>query len=243
MGSSYFRAYPSIQAFALPPYKDKQRSQPTPSDYIWLMPYIYIIYRYSISMDIMHPRRRSVALPLCTVSSLLSLNTQNSNVRKRLSRSRPYNWFSRLRFLLMSFDLPCSFVPCPKGQYWQWTGLVCCKCTIIFFHLNARKNRNLHSCMKKKGRRLVLLRQKISTSTYTSSRASFTPRVEENLYLVQNSIYTSSQEQLTPRAGFHIHEMMNLIDTSYDGSLILHTVSNGYEVVWPTGHLVLFGKA
>ena len=115
MGSSYFRAYPRVQALALPPYKDKQRSQPTPSDYIGLMPYVYIIYRYSISMDIMHPRRRSVALPLCTVSSLLSLNTQNSNVRKRLSRSRPYNWFSRLRFLLMSFDLPCSFVPAQRA--------------------------------------------------------------------------------------------------------------------------------
>ncbi|MCH5307792.1 MAG: hypothetical protein J1E37_06875 [Prevotella sp.] len=27
-------AHPCSQAFALPPYKDKQRSQPTPSDYI-----------------------------------------------------------------------------------------------------------------------------------------------------------------------------------------------------------------
>ena len=30
----YFRAHPSIQAFALPLHKDKQRSQPTPSDYM-----------------------------------------------------------------------------------------------------------------------------------------------------------------------------------------------------------------
>ena len=66
-------------------------------------------------MDIMHPRKRFVALPLCTVSSVRSLNAQNSNVRKRLSRSRPYNWFSRLRFLLMSFDPPCSFVPAQRA--------------------------------------------------------------------------------------------------------------------------------
>ena len=28
-------AHPCIQAFALPPVKDKQRSQPTPSDYTY----------------------------------------------------------------------------------------------------------------------------------------------------------------------------------------------------------------
>ena len=36
-------AHPCLQALALPPYKDKQRSQPTPSDYKYNMsPYIII---------------------------------------------------------------------------------------------------------------------------------------------------------------------------------------------------------
>jgi hypothetical protein len=35
MGVSTF-AHPCVQAFALPLLKDKQRSQPTPSDYIQL---------------------------------------------------------------------------------------------------------------------------------------------------------------------------------------------------------------
>ena len=53
-------AHPCYQAFALPQFKDKQRSQPTPSDYIrntWL----HSINGYSHSGDIIHPRRR---LPL-----------------------------------------------------------------------------------------------------------------------------------------------------------------------------------
>ena len=34
-------AHPWSQAFALPPVKDKQRSQPTPSDYTYSQPIIY----------------------------------------------------------------------------------------------------------------------------------------------------------------------------------------------------------
>ena len=42
-GSLYLRAYPRPQAFALPLCKDKQRSQPTPSDHIYsLMLYIIL---------------------------------------------------------------------------------------------------------------------------------------------------------------------------------------------------------
>ncbi len=40
MGVSTF-AHPRSQAFALPPVKDKQRSQPTPSDYIYNKDAIY----------------------------------------------------------------------------------------------------------------------------------------------------------------------------------------------------------
>ena len=54
-------AHPCSQAFALPQLKDKQRSQPTPSDYINNMPYIII---YSYRWDIIHPRKRFVALSL-----------------------------------------------------------------------------------------------------------------------------------------------------------------------------------
>jgi hypothetical protein len=55
----------------LPLYKDKQRSQPTPSDYINIYTIHYKII-YSNSWDIIYPRRRFVALPLCTVSKLRS---------------------------------------------------------------------------------------------------------------------------------------------------------------------------
>ena len=49
-------AHPRVQAFALPRVKDKQRSQPTPSDYI-INKSLYIII-YSNRWDIIHPRRR-----------------------------------------------------------------------------------------------------------------------------------------------------------------------------------------
>ena len=35
MGESNYLAHPCSQAFALPQLKDKQRSQPTPSDYMF----------------------------------------------------------------------------------------------------------------------------------------------------------------------------------------------------------------
>ena len=66
-------AHPCCQAFALPPRKDKQRSQPTPSDII------FIGYNTPTQTLI-------VALPLCVESKLRSLTTQNDNVRKRLSK-------------------------------------------------------------------------------------------------------------------------------------------------------------
>ena len=58
-------AHPCCQAFALPQFKDKQRSQPTPSDYI--QP-ITIHYIYSNSWDIIYPRRRFVALKSCELN-------------------------------------------------------------------------------------------------------------------------------------------------------------------------------
>ena len=56
MGESNYLAHPCSQAFALPQLKDKQRSQPTPSDYIYTNSYTFIIY--SISGDIIYPRKR-----------------------------------------------------------------------------------------------------------------------------------------------------------------------------------------
>ena len=59
MGVSTF-AHPCLQAFALPLCKDKQRSQPTPSDYMFNKT-LYIII-YSSGWDIIYPRKRPVAL-------------------------------------------------------------------------------------------------------------------------------------------------------------------------------------
>ena len=78
-------AHPCIQAFALPLSKDKQRRQPTPSDYI---------IRYNTPT-----RTFNVALSLWRVSKLRSLNAQNDNVRKRLSLWLSLQMvFSALRF-------------------------------------------------------------------------------------------------------------------------------------------------
>ena len=56
-------AHPCVQAFALPLCKDKQRSQPTPSDYIYN--YLLYIIRYSTSWDIIYLRRRFPLHYLC----------------------------------------------------------------------------------------------------------------------------------------------------------------------------------
>ena len=42
-------AHPCIQAFALPHFKDKQRSQPTPSDYIYNTKLYIILYYIAIA--------------------------------------------------------------------------------------------------------------------------------------------------------------------------------------------------
>ena len=68
MGDSTF-AHPCSQAFALPQLKDKQRSQPTPCDYMYNPLYIIIIY--STGWDIIYPRRR-LPLQLSPVSCCLS---------------------------------------------------------------------------------------------------------------------------------------------------------------------------
>ena len=56
-------AHPCAQAFALPLSKDKQRSQPTPSDYMYNHMLYLIIY--SNSWDIIYPRRRLPLHYLC----------------------------------------------------------------------------------------------------------------------------------------------------------------------------------
>ena len=56
-------AHPYTQAFALPRVKDKQRSQPTPSDYIYSKLLYIIIYSYY--WDIIYPRKRSRCIIFC----------------------------------------------------------------------------------------------------------------------------------------------------------------------------------
>ena len=99
MGVSTF-AHPCCQAFALPLSKDKQRSQPTPSDYkynYWL--------NHSNSWDIINPRKRLSLHYLCGDSKVRSLTAQNDNVRKRLFEAGPTNGLeaSFHRFI----DPPC----------------------------------------------------------------------------------------------------------------------------------------
>ena len=56
-------AHPCSQAFALPHFKDKQRSQPTPSDYITGNALLYIRYY----QNTIYPRRRLTLHYLCEV--------------------------------------------------------------------------------------------------------------------------------------------------------------------------------
>ena len=118
-------AHPCLQALALPHFKDKQRSQPTPSDYIFNLMLHIIIFIYSIGWNIIYPRRR---LPLHYLlwsdSNLRDLKAQNDNVRKRLSPSAsPTNGFVGLRIPSMSLTHPV-----PEG-----TGLVGHKITNYFW--------------------------------------------------------------------------------------------------------------
>ena len=75
MGVSTIRLSQSFRPSHCPCIKDKQRSQPTPSDYIYKLA---TSIRYSHSWDIIHPRRRLSLHYLCdTVSKLRSLkNTE-----------------------------------------------------------------------------------------------------------------------------------------------------------------------
>ena len=75
-------AHPCIQALALPLPKDKQRSQPTPEDYIYPS---QALLCNKVSRNIIYPRRRLLLLlsPVGS-SNLRDLNAQNDNVRKRL---------------------------------------------------------------------------------------------------------------------------------------------------------------
>ena len=76
-------AHPCSQAFALPQLKDKQRSQPTHSElYIQTLA---ICKWYSYCRNIIHLRRRSVALFLWADSKFAKFWEHRINVRKRLS--------------------------------------------------------------------------------------------------------------------------------------------------------------
>ena len=109
-------AYPCLQAFALPLCKDKQRSQPTPSDYIYIYK-LYIII-YSNSWDIIYPRRRLTLHYLLYIdSNLRSLKAQNDNVRKRLS-----HWPA-----LQTASLASGFPQCLDLSCHTWQDLISCK--------------------------------------------------------------------------------------------------------------------
>ena len=64
MGVSTF-AHPCLQAFALPHFKDKQRSQPTPSDYIYTQ-IIYIIIYHRLGYNL-PTQTLNVAFIFCEV--------------------------------------------------------------------------------------------------------------------------------------------------------------------------------
>ena len=84
---------------------------------------------YSNCRDIIHPRRRFVALPLCMVSNLRDLTTQNSNVRKRLSETSLTNGFAVSH---PSMSRPTS----PCGTNW-----VICKDMEIILNLQMKWNK------------------------------------------------------------------------------------------------------
>ena len=83
-GSFYF--HPSLTSGSRIAHISRISNAVSPRQAILYMQVWAIHYKYSTHCDINHPRRRFVALPLWEVSKLRSLNTQNSNVRKRLSR-------------------------------------------------------------------------------------------------------------------------------------------------------------
>ena len=117
MGVSTF-AHPRSQAFALPPYKDKQRSQPTPSDYMFnILLYTLLIYRNC--WDIIYPRRRSVALPLCTV---LSCEVRDHRMITSVNAFPPWPALQTASSALGFHQ--CHDPPCPR-----LTGLIECKYT------------------------------------------------------------------------------------------------------------------
>lgn len=91
MGVSTF-AHPCCQAFALPLPKDKKRSQPTPSDIIYL--------EYNT------PTQTFRCITSVGSSKLRGLTTQNSNVRKRLPLGCPYKRYPQPQDSIKIFDLP-----------------------------------------------------------------------------------------------------------------------------------------
>lgn len=98
----FLRAYPYFQAFALPRFKDKQH-KPAHAEWYYMM-------------NIIHPRRRFVALPLWNESNLRSLKVQTVTFWKRLFSLQPYprtssarrkEWLLSRRIPLRLFGPPC----------------------------------------------------------------------------------------------------------------------------------------
>ena len=75
---------------------------------LYVRHYCYTLLYIALVGNIIHPRRRFVALPLWEVSNLRDLRSQNSNVRKRLFEVCPTNG------LVTSFH-QCLDPPAPTG--------------------------------------------------------------------------------------------------------------------------------
>ena len=86
MGVFSTSAHPCSQAFALPPVKDKQRSQPTPSVILYIGSRVLYIAHWRREYNSPFNAGAYRCITSVTGSKLRSLRAQNSNVRKRLPR-------------------------------------------------------------------------------------------------------------------------------------------------------------
>jgi len=87
MGDSTF-AHPYCQAFALPLPKDKQRSQPTPDDYIRMYARTLYIIKARAAGYTINPNADVSLHYLCRKIKVAKFDSTDDNVRKRLFEVR-----------------------------------------------------------------------------------------------------------------------------------------------------------